>query len=208
MVRQTHTWPPGARTAGSPGARRTWIDLIDDDLIALMQVAADDFNHAAVVESADNLYAADFAPVGYPYVGVAVRAGFGSVAVAVMMQMFLGAIRGKSQRLQRHLEDIVAFGGDDSRVRRHPGHQQKLRIGDCDHNIVRNNVLYRDGRLPDLGDRAPKGPDREGIYGKSGFLSESDRTHVGFADVGVDLHLGEVLRDQKQRRSLKTRGDR
>ena len=25
--------------------------------------------------------------------------------------MFLGAIRGKSQRLQRHLEDIVAFGG-------------------------------------------------------------------------------------------------
>ena len=50
--------------------------------------------------------------------------GMAIAVVAMMMLAFLGTRRREAQRLQRNLQNIVAFGGDDSRVRGHPRHQQ------------------------------------------------------------------------------------
>src|SRR5271166_2884408 len=105
-------------------ARR--IGLIDDDLVAGLKVAAADFHVSAIVEAAPHIDAPNLAVVLDPQMALAIGIrGFDGVAAAagsfMMMMLVLLGTRGREpQRLQRHLEDIIALGGDDPRVGRHP----------------------------------------------------------------------------------------
>ena len=84
--------------------------------------------------------------------------------------------------------------------------QLEVRVADLDDDRVGDDVLVDRGVEPDLGDRAPElllgvGVDREARH-----LAGRDPADVGLVDVGLDLHLGQVLGDGEQGRRLERGG--
>ena len=89
MTRHAHR-RAGTRTAGMFAGRRFRIVLIKHHLIAGLQLAADNFDHAAVIEAANDIDPSQLASVGDPDVPATI--GFAAFGLAAMVAMMLTAM--------------------------------------------------------------------------------------------------------------------
>ena len=176
----------------------------DDDLIAGFRSPLDDLGVGVVVEAESSTATRTGLPSRRTQT-CALRACARSADVAAARRRTGGHI---AQRLIRHAQHVVALVGDDPDRRRHARLQHQVGIGDADHDVVGDDVLHRLRRLADLAHLAleraiGKGFDREGRR-----VVLLDAADVAFADIGIDLHLGEIGGDQEQGRRLEARRDR
>lgn len=93
--------------------------------------------------------------------------------------------------------------GDDRDIGRHAGFQFEIPVVHADDHVVGHHVLDADRRIPHLGHRALEYFVRIRVHAKLRRVPFRDAADVRLADVGVNLHLGQVLRDHKERRRLK-----
>ena len=77
-----------------------------------------------------------------------------------------------------------------------------------DHALVGDHVLDADWGIPYLRDYAFEELFGIGVHAKVGALAFDHASDVRFADVGVDLHLSQILCDDEEGWRLKRRGDR
>ena len=102
---------------------------------------------------------------------------------------------------------IVPACRNDCHICGHAGLQEEFRIGYVHDDVVGRDVLDTDRDLAYL----PYGPlehaVRECVNAEVRSFSVSQIADIRFAHVGIDLHLRQVLGDQKQRRRLKAGGD-
>jgi hypothetical protein len=114
----------------------------------------------------------------------------------------------ESQGGIRYPHDVVAARDLDPQVRGHPRLQLQLGIGHVDDRRVGRDVLDDDRLQPNLLHRTLELLARVRVYCKRYGLVGPDAADIGFVDVGVDLHLGQVGRNHKERRRRHARGHR
>ena len=90
------------------------------------------------------------------------------------------------------------LAGDDLDIGRHAGQQPPQRILGVDHHRVGDHIVERGRRQPDLLDRALEGDVGIGIDIEADRIIAGDLADIGLVDLGIDLHLGEVLGDGEQ----------
>ncbi len=110
----------------------------------------------------------------------------------------LGLGRHEPERCVGNLEHVVFLRHDDGDIGRHAGLQTKVLIVHTDHDIVSDHVLHTDWSKPHLPDRPGKRDSGIGIDGEYRFLPFGNPADIRFADVRIDLHLGEIEGDQKK----------
>ena len=174
--------------------------LCGDNQIARLEIAADDLVKVSSSSPSHDRYGYRLAVAQDPDLAVRSR--------APARRRARHAARHVTQRLVRNAEHVVALIDDDARCGGHARHQREVGIVDADHDIEGHDVLDGLRRLADLTNRAFEDALREGVDRKGCLVSLLDAADVAFADIGVDLHLGEVGGDQKQRRRLEACGDR
>src|SRR5581483_7569446 len=95
-------------------------------------------------------------------------------------------------------EHVVPDLADCRDVGGHARAQLEVRILDVDHRVVGDHVLGGDGGVSDL----PHGSGEDlvgiGVDGEGGLHLVAQLTDVRLGDVGVDLHVGQVLGDGEQ----------
>ena len=105
-------------------------------------------------------------------------------------------------------ENIITLGDDDRDVGCHPGLQSQIRIIHIDHCIVGDHILNRDRRVADLSDFAVERRAVIGIHGELDILPFLDISDIRLGNVGVDLHLGEIVGDDENNRRVQAGGNR
>ncbi len=90
-------------------------------------------------------------------------------------------------------------------VRRHAGPQPEVRVLRGDHGGVGDDALLDDGLEPHHLDLAPEGTVGERVHGERHREPGPHHADVGLVDAGLDLHLGEIVRDHEQLRRLQAR---
>ena len=165
-----------------------------DDEVVRLQVARNDFGEAVIIEAGDDRHRQLF-----------------PIAQQPQRCRPLGSRRlarpGVAQRLIRHAERIRPGIDDDLGGRGHAGFQRQILVVHAGHHIIGHHILHGLRRLAYLDDRAGENPPGKGIDGEVRRAALLDDTDIALADIGIDLHLGEVRRDQKQRRGLEGGGD-
>src|SRR5262245_36359717 len=175
--------------------------LGDDHVIALPQLAADDFRRRAVVEPDAEGHRRGLAVAQDPHApraggGVhSTRGSRGASASGAAAQP--RAFRQEAQRLLGHHQYVVALRLDDARRRGHPWLAGVVGIAQRHDHVVRYAVLTGDGSLPHLAHGALELAARERLNRERRAVTDLDAADVRLAHVGVDLHLGEVGGDQE-----------
>src|SRR4029077_18621024 len=105
-------------------------------------------------------------------------------------------------------EHGVSLCHDHRDVGGHPGLQTEILIVDIDYDVIGHDILHIDRCETDLTDRTGKLISRVCIDRKGRLLPFGDAPDIRLADVGVDLHLRQIERDQKEVRCGKTGRDR
>ena len=98
----------------------------------------------------------------------------------------------------RHAQGSFLLSGHNRHVRRHARFELQVFVVDRDHDVVRHDVLHADRRVPHLRDGPVEKVFRVSIHAEAGSLSFSHAADIGLADIGVHLHLHQVLRDDKE----------
>ena len=89
-------------------------------------------------------------------------------------------------------------------MRRHPWFQSHTAVVDPDDDVIRNHILDVDRSQPNLLHDPAKDLPRIGIHGQMGMHADGDASDIRLADAGVNLHPGQVVRDQEEIGSLET----
>ena len=104
----------------------------------------------------------------------------------------------EAQRGIRHLEHLFAHISDHPHIGGHARQQHQRLIVGRHHRGIGDDVLDIERGLANLGHQAGEGSTRKGINGKSGLLTDAKAADLGLVDRYLDLHVAQVLGDQKQ----------
>src|SRR6185369_17133710 len=113
-----------------------------------------------------------------------------------------------TKRSVRSFDNIVRSRDRNRYVRSHAREQLGVRVVEADDRVVSDHVLNRGGVHTDFLHGTGKGLLRERVHSELNLLSGFDHAHIGLVGVRVHLHLGKVLRNGEERRSLQGRGNR
>jgi hypothetical protein len=116
--------------------------------------------------------------------------------------------RPESQRRIGHPKNFCAPGDFDIDVCGHPGLELESRIRHIDDGRVRHDVLLDDRLQPHLRDRAVEIVGGVGVHAEGDMLPRTNAADIGLVEVGDDLHLRQVSRENEQSRRLHAGGDR
>ena len=87
-------------------------------------------------------------------------------------------------------------------VGRHSRKQFQFRVIEVNDGVIGDDVLDSCGVHTNLGNAPREGILGVGVHFEGNDLAVLDHAHIGLIGAGIDLHLGEVLRDRKQGRGL------
>ncbi len=171
-----------------------------------MEIAAEDFHIGSVIQTGGDAHLLKSGPLEHPNLFPGRRPFRGGTGDR-SFRLVWAALGVKVQRLDRNAQHVVAPRGCDRYIGGHPRLEQQFGIGDVEHHVIGDDILNRDWRLTHLPHHAFEVPIREGVDPEARALTLAHVADIRFADVGIDLHLGQVLGDQKQRRGLETGRD-
>jgi hypothetical protein len=114
----------------------------------------------------------------------------------------------EAQRSVRHAQRGFFLSRYDRDVCGHAGLEFEITIVHRDDHVIGDDVLDADGGIPHLCDSPFEELFGIGVHAEVRLLAFGHAADIGLADVGVDLHLGQVLGDDEQSRRLETGGDR
>ena len=115
--------------------------------------------------------------------------------------------RNRSRRI-RDPQHVGALGDLDVDVGRHAGLQLQRGVGDVDDRRVGDDVLLHDRLQPHLRHRAVEVVGRVGVDAERHVLAGTDAADVRLVEVGDDLHLREIGREDEQGRRRHAGGHR
>ncbi len=118
------------------------------------------------------------------------------------------ARRAEAQRRVRQAHHVATLVGQHAQVRGHAGQKLHRRVFDRDHGRVDDDVRHGLRAEPDELHPALEGAVRKGVDGEEHGLVRPHPADVGLVDVGVDLHVPQILRHQEQGRGLQRGRDR
>src|SRR5664280_2614699 len=104
----------------------------------------------------------------------------------------------KTQRRVGDFQGVVTFGNNNRDVGGHAGLEFQIGVIDTNDGIVGDDVLDRDRRVTHLHDLAVECATRKRVDGEVHVLTFGNATDVALRDVGVDLHLRQVVGNDKQ----------
>ncbi len=107
--------------------------------------------------------------------------------------------RAEAQRGIADAQGVGALGNLDLDVRRHARLQLQFLVRHRDDSAVGGDVLHHHRLQADLRDRALEAVSGVGVDAERDVLTRTNATHVGFIDVRIDLHFGQVGGDHEQR---------
>ena len=98
------------------------------------------------------------------------------------------------------------LGGRDRNGGGHAGLELQVRVVDFNHRIVGDDILDGNRSVADLSDFASEGAAGESVHDETGDLALLDRPDVRLGNIGIDLHLREVVGDHEEGGSIHARG--
>src|SRR5262249_23231278 len=116
--------------------------------------------------------------------------------------------RPEAQRRVGDAQRAALVGVDERDVRGHARAELEVRVVDVDDGVVGDDVLDGLRRVADLADLAAEALARVRVDGERGRHVRRELADVRLGDVGVDLHLLQVLGDGEQRGRLQRGGHR
>ena len=119
-----------------------------------------------------------------------------------------GRRRPPAQRGVRHAQHIGVVLRFDAQVRGHAGLQFEPRILHRNDGGVDDDVLHGLRAETHLLHAALEGAAGIGVDREGNALAVDHTTDIGFVDVGGNLHVAQIVGDQKQGGRLQARGDR
>ena len=137
--------------------------------------------------------------------GARSSAGSGGVWPSAAKISLVGRKRSPAFGIRSH---VGALGDLDVDVGRHAGLQLQLRVGNVDDRRVGDDVLLHDGLQPHLRHGAVEIVGRVGVDAKAHVLAGTNAADVRFVEVGDDLHLREIGRQNEQGRRRHAGGNR
>src|SRR5262245_1501177 len=96
------------------------------------------------------------------------------------------------------------LAGDNLDIGGHAGQKPAERIVGGDDDGIGNDVLQGDRGEPDLLDLPLEGHVGIGVDGEADRVATRHLTDIGLIDLGLDLHLVEILGDGEELRRLQT----
>ena len=111
-------------------------------------------------------------------------------------------VRLVAQRPIGHAQHALRAGNWKSNVRSHPREKFGVRIIKIDHRVIGDDVLHRGRVHTDLRNLTGEGIFGISVHLETYDLAGTDHAHIRFVSAGIDLHLGQILRDSEQSRGL------
>jgi hypothetical protein len=90
-------------------------------------------------------------------------------------------------------DGILDLTGDDEDLGGHAGFKQEFAVIDANDGVIGDDVVHHARSVADLDDITGKTPVTVGIDLKLDTLANPQSSHIGFGNIGDDLHLGEVI---------------
>ena len=110
-----------------------------------------------------------------------------------------------AQGCVRHFQNIASSGYWNGHIGCHSGKQLHLGIVEIHNRVIRHHVLYRGGIHADLFHASRKLIARESVHFECGAGADFHVADIAFIGLGINLHLGQILRDGEQGRRLQRR---